>query len=106
MKFLVFYVLPILSLLVMAVSAIVVYRKLKKSGALIIAIGLLFAPLSTIFIAILNQLVRNSGMTYPDSIEFKALQGMTYFAVISIVVAAIGFVVLAKQIAKDDRDAT
>ncbi|MFT5098515.1 MAG: hypothetical protein ACI9HY_000624, partial [Planctomycetaceae bacterium] len=33
MKFLVFYVLPILSLLVMAVSAIVVYRKLKKSGA-------------------------------------------------------------------------
>jgi hypothetical protein len=90
----------------MSVSAIVVYRKLKKSGALIIAIGILFAPLSTILIAILNQLVQNAGMNYPDSIEFLALQGMVYFKVISLVVAAVGFVVFAKQIARDDRDAT
>jgi hypothetical protein len=106
MKFLVFYVLPILSLLVMAVSAIVVYRKLKKSGALIIAIGLLLAPLSIIFTAIPIRLIQNAGMYGPDSIELMALQGMMYVAVISLVVAAIGFVVLAKQIARGGRDAT
>jgi hypothetical protein len=106
MRFLAFYLMPILCQLVMAVSAIVVYRKLKKSGALIIAIGLVLAPLSSISISILNQLIHNAGMYGPDSIEFLALQGMVYFKVISLVVAAIGFVVFAKQIARDDRDAT
>ena len=107
MKFLTFYLLPILCQITIAVAALVIYRRIRKSGALVISVAYFLAPVAQLLTTVFADQIQKEGILMgPESIEFTIFRGVMHISVLASALAAIGFVILAIQLKSEPEHAT
>ena len=100
-KFLLFMTTPVCGI-VMAVAALLIYRRIRKTGALLIAIGFALTSTTSFAIILVGKILSDRNI-----FDFMYVyQAITYLGIFGIVVAASGFVVLAVQVGSDRQGAT